>query len=229
MNEALQIPRILADAGEDYGKLQLALDKLQRVQWIQGMGPWDVMMTGTFRWSASMDSAKRCFRRWISRKLGRVSFYYAIERNPSRSGYHVHSLWAGARTVFRKEMWADWFGRYGRCRIEPVRSVKDSSDYCSKYLCKSDCWWDWFLQWDRIRRVNGETDFSLVRTTASALASSFAGADEVGLVQVEDQSRLVGDLVELAGRRPPAQVGIRWIQTGPGIWEPSESTRPVGI
>jgi len=146
---------LVAQFGEDYLKSQLCLDKMQRVSWIQGLANWEVMSTGTFRWHASGESARRIFEKWMARKLPQVSYYYAVERNPSRDGYHVHSLWSDCRGVFRKDAWCDWFGRYGRARIEPVRRVEDVSDYASKYLCKEDGWWNVKLQWHWLQRIRG--------------------------------------------------------------------------
>lgn len=94
--------RILAEPGEEYSKLQLHLDKLQRVRWIENLAPWRVMATFTFRWQAGIFSAQRCFEKTMRRRLPGVSYYEAIEANPGRDGYHVHSLWADCETVYRK-------------------------------------------------------------------------------------------------------------------------------
>lgn len=147
--------RHIADAGEDYLKLQLHLDKLQRVAWVGSLAEWEVMFTGTFRWSASLDSARRIFEKWMRKKLPHVSYYYALEGNPGRDGFHVHALWADCRGVLRKDAWLSWFKPYGRARIEPVRSKRDCEDYASKYLCKSDGWWNVKLQWHWLQRLNG--------------------------------------------------------------------------
>jgi len=147
--------RLLASPGEEFLKLQLHLDKLQRVEWIENLAPWRVMATFTFRWQAGIFSAQRCFEKTMRRRLPGVSYYEAIEANPSRDGYHVHSLWADCETVYRKEEWNNWLQRYGRSRIEPVRSRGDVSDYASKYLCKSDCWWNVKLQWHRLQKISG--------------------------------------------------------------------------
>ena len=59
MNDtSLTIERMLAPRCEleNLQEFQRQLDKIQRVEWIQSMGPWEVMMTGTFRWEASMES-----------------------------------------------------------------------------------------------------------------------------------------------------------------------------
>lgn len=155
--------RILADRGEDYRELQRSLDTLQRVQWIESLvapDGWEVMSTFTFRWQASAASAQRCFTRWIRKRLPGVSYFYAIEANPSRDGNHVHSLWADASGVNRRVVWSEVFERWGRARIEPVRSKRDSSDYASKYLCKPNAWYDVHLQWHRMRKLH-DADFQL--------------------------------------------------------------------
>lgn len=148
--------RILLPDTEGNREMQRQIDKLQRVAWIHSLANWEVMSTGTFRWSASSDSARRIFERWMKRKLPRVSFFYALERNPSRDGYHVHSLWADCRGVFRKDAWQDWFNLYGRARIEPIRSAEDSESYASKYLCKEDGWWNVVLQWHWKQRLHNK-------------------------------------------------------------------------
>jgi hypothetical protein len=96
----------------------------------------------------------------MRRHLPQVSYFYALEQNPSRDGFHVHALWADTASVFRKEVWAAWFKRYGRARIEPVRSFEDVSGYCSKYVTKEGAWWNVKLQWHRIRAMH-DTQFVL--------------------------------------------------------------------
>lgn len=165
--------RFLAEKGEEYLKLQLSLDKLQRVAWIESLvapDGWEVMSTFTFRWEASVESARRCFTRWIRKRLPGVSWYYAIEANPSREGCHVHSLWADASGFRRKALWQEALKRWGFARIEPVRSKRDSSDYASKYLTKTDGWFDVYLQWHRMQKLH-HADFKL-RSEAPRAAGS---------------------------------------------------------
>jgi hypothetical protein len=121
------------------------------------------MATFTFRWEAGIYSAQRCFEKWMRKRLPGVSYYEAIEANPGRDGYHVHSLWADCHSVYRKEQWADWFGRYGRALIEPVRSAGDVSGYASKYLSKEDSWWNVKLQWHRLQAIKA-ANFKLSAT-----------------------------------------------------------------
>lgn len=78
--------------------------------------------------------------------LPQVSHFYAVEPNPSRDGHHVHALWTDP-LVQRKQVWREWFDRYGRARIDPCRGQMDVADYCSKYVTKDDrTWWNLFLK-----------------------------------------------------------------------------------
>lgn len=149
----------VGDGGEDYRKLQLQLDKFQRVVWIQSLAPWEVMATFTFRWEASMASAIRTHTKFMRRHPG-VSYVYCVEPNPGRCGYHLHSLWADCKGISRRDEWQEWWTRYGRARIEPVRSAGDVSGYASKYLTKADAWFDVVLQWHR-RQALHQVDFKL--------------------------------------------------------------------
>jgi hypothetical protein len=167
-------------------KLQLACDKIQRVAWIEDLsapGGWEIMTTFTFRWEASADSARRCFTRWIRRELPGVSFFYALEPNPSRDGHHVHSLWcdcghvltkrSGCRDLVRSvegfDVWRHAFERWGRARVELVESKRDSSDYASKYLCKPNAWYDVHLQSYRWRALGGRPPGELPRRQVLSL------------------------------------------------------------
>jgi hypothetical protein len=149
---------LVNDSGaEGYMKLQLAMDKLQRVCWIQSLADWEVMTTLTFRWEASGWSAMRAFQKFMARRLKGVSYYAVTEKNPSRDGYHLHSLWADTKTVSRKGEWAAWFEKFGRCRIEPVRSAGDSAGYASKYLSKEESFLEIVLRSHWRDRLHGST------------------------------------------------------------------------
>ena len=75
-------------------------------------------------------------------ELRGVSHFYALEQNPGRDGYHVHALWVDCKNLRRSDIWREWFARYGRNRIEPVRSPGDVADYCAKYVTKEGAWWN---------------------------------------------------------------------------------------
>jgi hypothetical protein len=71
-----------------------------------------------------------------------VSYFYTLEQNPGRDGFHVHALWCDCKNRSRQHTWRIWFERYGRNRIEPVNSPDDVADYCAKYVCKEGAWWN---------------------------------------------------------------------------------------
>lgn len=160
------VERIIVDRGEEYMKLQLYLDKLQMVSWVDSLAPWEVISHLTFRWEASLDSARRGYERFMKRSQPHLSYFYAIEANPSRDGYHIHALWADCKTMYRKEAWATWFERFGRARIEPVKDQRDVANYCAKYVTKARAWWNVKLQWHRVQALRGEP-FALERVTQS--------------------------------------------------------------
>jgi hypothetical protein len=106
------------------------------------LGLWKVIAHHTFAWEASIWSAQRSYEKFMARVIPDVSYFYAIEQNPSRDGHHVHALWANCDAVLRKNVWRKWFDRYGRSRIEPVRDENDVAGYCSKYVTKEGAWWN---------------------------------------------------------------------------------------
>jgi hypothetical protein len=220
--------RILADSGEGYRKLQLSLDKLQRVSWIESLvapSGWEVMSTFTFRWEASIESCRRCFERWIVKRLPAVTYFYAVEGNPSgREGFHIHSLWADAETVYRKAIWQETFKKWGRARVEPVRSKRDSSAYASKYLCKENAWWNVKLQWHRSQALRGEPfslDCEALRPTPLQIPvppPEFGFAREVFNLTSE---RPAAGCSEPAAVLDDSRQASLWNRREDGIWERS--------
>ncbi len=130
-------------------RTQRSVDSLQMAEWVNYLAPWEVISHLTFRWEASLDSGRRCFEKFMKRHLPQATYFYALEQNPSRDGFHVHALWSDLQQAFRREVWASWFRTYGRARIEPVRNFNDVSGYCAKYCTKGNSWWNVHLQWHR--------------------------------------------------------------------------------
>lgn len=130
------------------------LEAIELATWVHGLAPWEVISHLTFKWEASFESGRKCYEKFMRKHLPRVSYFYALEQNPSRDGCHVHALWADAQNVYRREAWQTWFNKYGRARIEPVNSAEDVSAYCAKYCSKAASWWNVKLQWHRIQRLN---------------------------------------------------------------------------
>ena len=116
--------------------------------WVDGLAKWQCVAHLTFRWEASVWSCERVYKKFM--RAGRpglpsmhwVSHFYALEHNPSRDGFHVHALWCDCLHLQRSEVWRNWFHRYGRNRIEPVRNKDDVADYVAKYVTKEGAWWD---------------------------------------------------------------------------------------
>jgi hypothetical protein len=135
-------------AAENAVLAQRSTAQYELVNWMHTLAQWDLYFTGTFRWEASVDSARRTFERWMRRLLPDVSYFYALERNPSRDGHHVHGLFANTAGVYRKSVWHNWFEAYGRNTLEPIRSKGQVEDYCSKY-CVKECfrtgWWNVYI------------------------------------------------------------------------------------
>lgn len=142
------------------------------VEWLHSMGPWDVIAHFTWRdkpvrlrdgthkfVGASEWVCQRGIERFMAELPG-VSYFYSVEKNPSRDGHHVHALWGDCANVFRNEMWARWKKLHGRCRIEPVRCAADVEGYASKYVMKLPCWWNVKLRWHRHQKLNN-VPFSL--------------------------------------------------------------------
>ena len=126
---------------------------------VQGLAHWRVFGTFTFRWSASVNSARRCFERFVKGAVPNMSTFYAIELHPGGHGGHIHALFD--RDDFpRVQMWRQWHKRFGINRIEPVNGYQDVCDYCSKYVVKDHAWWNFslsraaFQKWRELGKQN---------------------------------------------------------------------------
>jgi hypothetical protein len=123
-------------------RLKVAQLHVEMGDWVHSLAPWQVISHLTFRWEASIWSASRCYEKFMRTELRGVSYFYALEPNPGRDGYHAHALWVDCKNLRRSDIWRTWFKRYGRNRIEPVNSRDDVSDYCAKYVTKEGSWWN---------------------------------------------------------------------------------------
>lgn len=129
--------------------------------WVHGMANWSVIAHHTWAWrDVGCMPAAKMFERFMEKRCPEVSYFYAIEQNPSdrfdlHPGHHVHALWANCDEVVRSGVWRQWFEKYGRARIEPCRSREDVSGYCAKYLTKDGAWWNFRLDrqsWLKLRK-----------------------------------------------------------------------------
>lgn len=122
-------------------RLKAARLNVEMGDWVHSLAEWQVISHLTFSWEASIWSAQRCYEKFMRTEMRGVSYFYALEQNPGRDGYHVHALWCDCKSKTRKIVWRSWFERYGRNRIEPVNNRDDVADYCAKYVCKEGAWW----------------------------------------------------------------------------------------
>lgn len=127
-------------AAENAKLARKAEEKAEMVTWVSGLAPWELAFTGTWKWEASAESARRCFERWMKREAPDVSYFYALERNPCRDGFHVHSLWANTAGLYRRAMWDRWFQRFGRNKLEPIKCRVSAEEYLTKYCTKEVTW-----------------------------------------------------------------------------------------
>jgi len=122
--------------------------------WVNSLAKWQVFATHTFAWEASLWSARRVYERFMHQALPTVSYFYAVEQNPSRDGHHIHAIWDSSAAP-RKATHREWLERYGRNRIEPVRGLSAVENYCAKYVCKEGAWWDFHLSRNALTRHKG--------------------------------------------------------------------------
>jgi len=135
-----------------------AIKSALMTNYVSNLAAWEVIAHHTFVWEASIWSAQKCFEAFMEKTLSSVSYFYALEQNPGRPGYHVHALWADCKAVRRSHVWNRWYLTYGRNRIEPVRNTGDVASYCAKYVCKEGAWWNVKLVnpdlWRAARQLN---------------------------------------------------------------------------
>lgn len=167
-----------------------AAAKMAMNEWVSGLAPWELAFTGTWRWEASVASAQRGFERWMKREAPDVSYFYALERNPSRDGFHVHSLWSNTAGIYRRCLWQRWFDRFGRNKLEPIRNRVEAEEYLTKYVTKEVTWeergwWNVHLAADPMLAALGEQPKKRRRpaTTRPSVTPAYASQFEADLVR----------------------------------------------
>tara|TARA_Y100000589_G_scaffold182685_1_gene173040 strand:- start:711 stop:1235 length:525 start_codon:yes stop_codon:yes gene_type:complete len=118
----------------------------QLVEWLEDIAPWSTKLDMTFEWNCDEFRARRIFQNWMEEKLPGSTYVFSVERDPlqhkvanTRQGLnqacHVHAIsdtkWKFIREL-RSDLWKNWFDRFGRCRIDLVKSVEDATGYCIK-------------------------------------------------------------------------------------------------
>lgn len=157
-------------------------------EWVQSLAPWSTFFTGTFRnmevsrggftydVGYSEASAGKSFERWMKRRLPGVRGFYGVDPNPSRDGHHIHGLLELSSDVRRKELWADWWERYGTNRIEPIEAIGGCSGYCAKYPLSGSRWWNLINFTESAAPLKHD---DLFVNSASALAARRGEADRM--------------------------------------------------
>lgn len=159
----------------------------QYVEWIEGLTNWTTKLDMTFSWNCDEFRAAKLFRNWMVSQLPSSTFLFSVERDPNQDkvmntkqglnqACHVHAIsdtdWHIQKQngTTRKSKWDNWFGRYGRCRIEPVKHISGCTAYAMKkilnyseareehghHMRKTDV--DWDLIWGKGRRAKERRD-----------------------------------------------------------------------
>ena len=122
----------------------------QLVEWLEDIAPWTTKLDMTFEWNCDEFRARRLFQTFMAKTLPGSTYVFSVERDPlqhkvanTRQGLnqacHVHAIsdtnwWIQEQknNLFIKDVWRTWFSKYGRCRIEKVKSIEDATGYCIK-------------------------------------------------------------------------------------------------
>ena len=116
-------------------------DRVQLKAYVLGLAPWKIFGTFTFSRPRDEFDAQRRYQAFMDRTCPRVSHFYAVERNPSSAGHHIHAVWANCDDIVRRDVWRQWFHQNGRNRIEPIKEQLGAAFYCAKYLIKGSVLW----------------------------------------------------------------------------------------
>lgn len=119
------------------------------LEWARQIAPWTTKADMTFKWDCTEFEAKKKFEKWMRKTLPSTTYIYAVERDPNQDkvaptglginqACHIHAIWdtnwnrLAKMNVPRKQIWRDWFSRYGRAKIEPAKDMNDALGYCLK-------------------------------------------------------------------------------------------------
>ena len=121
--------------------------------WVQGLSAWNTFETITFVRALSVQRVVARYQDIHDRYCPGVPYFFAVERNPSRDGHHVHAMLAAPRSMRRDKLWSVCFANCGRTRIEPIRCANGVVTYCAKYVSKEffqrNGWWNFYEGWRR--------------------------------------------------------------------------------
>lgn len=119
------------------------------LDWASQITSWTTKADMTFTWNCDEFTARKKFERWMKKNLPSSNYIYSIERDPNQDkvmptsnginqSCHIHAVtdtnWSKLKKqgVTRKQIWNEWYSRFGRARIEPGKSMSDVLGYCMK-------------------------------------------------------------------------------------------------
>ena len=156
--------------------LQQSVEEFEKAIWVNKLANWNAFFTGTFRGEYSVESARKSFEKTMAKWLPGRNYFYAIEAHPCRGSAHVHAVIEMSKLDRRKDFWGKWFERYGRNRLEPIKSSLDTAAYCAKYIGKAPLWWNTKIHGEQENEAH--TLFDTTAAPAPAVASGEGRAPE---------------------------------------------------
>ena len=117
-------------------------EKQELAKWLTDSFQWDYFLTVTFRWWARPEQSQPHFS-YIRRALTSYApqhLFLGAELH-KKGDLHVHGLYqsavlAEAPWPRAQELWHVLFKRFGRSKVEVIRSQGDVVNYCTKYVTK---------------------------------------------------------------------------------------------
>ena len=162
------------------------------IDWIEGITRWSTKLDMTFKWNCDEFRAAKLFENWMVQQLPSSTFLFSVERDPNQDkvmntkqglnqSCHVHAIsdtdWhiLKKRGTLRRDIFQNWKDRYGRCRIEPAKSISAATGYALKKILnysekredykshfrKTDV--DWGLIWGKGKRAQERRDEASLR------------------------------------------------------------------
>ncbi len=125
-------------------------------EWLGGF-EWEAWGTLTFKDPGyTHDAATRAWLRFVAAQEegGSTHLCYFVGHEVGKLGrLHLHCLLANLNpvTARRRDLWAWWFTRYGRCGVRGYDPEKGAAHYVSKYVTKDLAHYDVELRGLRCR------------------------------------------------------------------------------
>lgn len=194
------------------------------IDWIEGITRWTTKFDMTFKWNCDEFRARQLFVAWMEKQLPSSTFLFATERDPMQDkvmntkqglnqACHVHAItdtdWhiLKANGTTRTSKWSNWKQRYGRCRIEPIKSISAASGYALKkilnysenreqfgsHVRKTDV--DWDLQFGKGRRATERREEASLRGQEFLALGETEFARRKHFKEVEKKGKEDGGLV----------------------------------